>query len=98
MLLTCVYLKLVASKPPCKINENVIKRELILFFFFFFVRVVNYSFLLTLFSQVTIFNAKIFSIATKKFQIIYSGCQWVFKLDLRGGFFGNPLMLRVISM
>ena len=94
-----MYLKLVASKPPCKINENMIKRELILFFFFFFfVPVVNYSFLLTLFSQVTIFNAKIFSIATKKIQIIYSGCQWVFKLDLRGGFFGNPLMLRVISM
>ena len=92
-----MYLKLVASKLPCKINENVIKRELILFFFFF-VPVVNYSFLLTLFSQVTIFNAKIFSIATEKIQIIYSGCQWVFKLDLRGGFFGNPLMLRVISM
>ena len=90
-----MYLKLVASKLPCKINENVIKRELILFFF---VPVVNYSFLLTLFSQVTIFNAKIFSIATEKIQIIYSGCQWVFKLDLRGGFFGNPLMLRVISM
>ena len=96
MLLTWVYLKLVASKPPCKINENMIKRELILFCFF--VPVVNHSFLLTLFSQVTIFNAKIFSIATKKIQIIYSGCQWVFKLDLRGGFFGNPLMLRVISM
>ena len=97
MLLTWVYLKLVASKLPCKINENVIKRELI-FFFFFFVPVVNYSFLLPLFSQVTIFNAKIFSIATEKIQIIYSGCQWVFKLDLRGGFFCNPLMLRVISM